>query len=282
MKKIAIFTTTRADFGSSTSFIQAIIKSTHLDYYLFVGGTHLALEYGSTWNEIKDHNFIITSTFDYLLNEDSKYSIARSCAIEMFELANIFRNYKFDFVCVLGDRFELIPIILNAILYNKAIIHVSGGESTEGVIDEQFRHMITKAAHIHFVSCEEYASNIRKMGESEWRIHNVGELSVDNFVKNKVLSKKEIFADLKLDKSKETVLLTYHPVTLEFNITPIQQIKSVFHALKAFKYQVVITAPNIEVDRNIIVDHIKEQVAENPDYRYIESLGMKRFHSLLH
>jgi len=281
MKRIAIFTTTRADFGIFTSFLQAINNSKQIEYYLFVGGTHLAFEHGSTLDEIKDHKFNITAIFDYLLNDDSKYSIAKSCAIEMFELANIFKKYKFDFVCVLGDRFELIPITLNAILFNKAIIHISGGESTEGVIDEQIRHMITKASHIHFASCEEYAANIRKMGESEWRIHNVGELSVDNLVKNKALSKKEIFSELKLDISKETVLLTYHPVTLEFKLSPLQQIQAVFDALSAYKCQVIITAPNIEVERDSIVDYIKKEVAENDNYHYFESLGMRRFHSLL-
>lgn len=281
MKTIAIFTTTRADFGIFSSFIKSIDESDGLDYLLFAGGTHLAVEHGATVSEINDCNFKITETFDYLLNEDSKRSLARSCAMEMIELSDIFHKYHFDFACVLGDRFELIPIVLNAILFNKPIIHISGGETTEGVIDEQIRHMVTKAAHIHFVSCNEYALNVRKMGEEDCRIFNVGELSIDNLVKNIRLSKNEIFSELKIDQGKETVLLTYHPVTLEFNITPLQQIKSVFQALKAFKYQVVITSPNIEADRNIIVDYLKKQVAGNPDYRYIESLGMKRFLSLL-
>lgn len=281
MKRIAIFTTTRADFGIFTSFINHISKSEKLDYCLFVGGTHLAFEHGSTFKEIKNYSYRIEETFDYLLNEDSKYSLARSSGIAMLELAGIFKRSDFDYVCVLGDRFELIPIILNAILFNKPIIHISGGEITEGVIDEQIRHMVTKAAHIHFVSCEEYGLNVKRMGESAWRVFNVGELSIDNLVNNKRLSKKKIFKDLKIDELRETILMTYHPVTLEFNLSPLQQIKSIFQALDKFNYQVVITAPNIEAEREIIVDYIKDQVAKKSSYIYIESLGMKRFHSLM-
>ena len=63
------------------------------------------------------------------------------------ELVPIFERYEFDFICVVGDRYELLAIVGNAILFHKAIIHVHGGERTEGAIDEQVRHMITKAAH---------------------------------------------------------------------------------------------------------------------------------------
>ena len=81
-------------------------------------------------------------------------------AIATNELSEIFKGYDFDIICVLGDRYELLPIILNAILFRKPIIHLFGGEKTEGVIDEQVRHMITKSAHIHFASCNVYAKNI--------------------------------------------------------------------------------------------------------------------------
>ena len=50
-------------------------------------------------------------------------------------------------------------IVNNAIIYNKPIIHLHGGEITEGVIDNQIRNMISKASHLHFVICESYKNN---------------------------------------------------------------------------------------------------------------------------
>ncbi|MDZ7742748.1 MAG: UDP-N-acetylglucosamine 2-epimerase [Bacteroidota bacterium] len=90
------------------------------------------------------------------------------------------KKHLIMYVRVSGDRYELLPIVQAAIIYHKPIIHIHGGEATQGAIDEQIRHMITKAAHIHFASCEEYAQNIRKMGEESWRVFNTGALAVEN------------------------------------------------------------------------------------------------------
>ena len=65
-------------------------------------------------------------------------------------------------MCVLGDRFEKLAIVNNAIIYNKPIIHLYGGEKSEGVIDEQVRHMITKGSHLHFVMCDTYKKILKK------------------------------------------------------------------------------------------------------------------------
>ena len=280
MLKIAVFTTSRAEFGILSSLLREIRKEDEIDYYLFVGGSHLVIELGKTINEIKEE-FEITDTFDFFLNEDSSYSLSKSLGIEQIELASIFRNYDFDAICVLGDRFELLPIVNTAIIFKKPIIHIHGGETTQGAIDEQVRHMITKAAHVHFVSCDEYKENIRKMGEPESRVFNVGALSVDNIVNNKVIIKSKLFNELKLDKSKNNILLTYHPVTLEYKLEPLTQIKNVFKALDKFNFQVVITAPNNEIDRNIIMGYIENIVNSKRDYHFVESLGINRYLSLI-
>lgn len=279
--KIAVFTTSRAEFGILYPLIKQISVEEDIEFILFVGGAHLAEEYGKTINEIKDLGITITDTFDYLLNGDDSFSISKSFGIASYELARIFEKYEFDFVCVLGDRFELLSIIGNAILFRKPIIHISGGERTEGAIDEQIRHMISKAAHLHFVSCEEYAENLQKMGEPARRIFNTGALNVDNMVRLGGISKEELFEELNLDIQKPTAVMTYHPVTLEYSISPNQQVRNVFEALEPFNLQLVVTAPNIEVDRNQIISIINDNMKKNRDLHYFESLGFKQYHSLI-
>lgn len=280
MITLGIFTTTRAEYGILSALLREIVNSEGIDYKLFVGGTHLASEYGLTINEIKKNNYKITDTFDYLLNNDDPDSLVRSMGVESFGLSYILSNYYIDYTFILGDRYELIPIVLSSILFKKPIIHLHGGEATEGIIDEQIRHMITKAAHIHFVACEEYKNNIRKMGEPEWRIYNVGALGIDNIVNEKYIEKKTLFNELGL-KDKKTVLLTYHPVTLEYKINPLTQIKNIFKALDEFNFQIVITSPNIEVGRDVIIDYIKKVLNKNRGCPFIESLGVKRYQSLI-
>ena len=281
MKTIAIFTTTRAEFGILKPLISELNKTSATEVLLFVGGTHIASEHGYTMNEIKKGNFKITQTFDYLLNEDSPYSLTKSSGIETFELANIFNNFNFDAVCILGDRYELLPIVQTAILFKKPIIHLHGGERTEGAIDEQIRHMITKAAHIHFAACDEYAQNIIKLGEESFRVHNTGALAVDNMTSVKKKKKAELFSELNLSPEIPTIIMTFHPVTLESDISPHKQIENIFSSINNYNFQVVITAPNIDSERNEIEKVILKHVTKNPDYKYIESLGAVNFHKLI-
>ena len=141
--------------------------------------------------------------------------------------------------------------------------------------------MITKAAHIHFASCEEYYQNIRKMGESDWRIFNTGALAVDNMQNLKPIEKNELFSKLELDTSKRTVLMTYHPVTLETKTKPEQQINNILQAIDNFDLQVLITAPNIDSESNDIRKAILNWI-DHKKFFFKESLGTNKYLSMLH
>lgn len=281
MKTIALFTTTRAEFGILSALLSEIQNVNSIEYKLFVGGSHLATENGKTVKEIQKSNYKIEDYFDYQLNLANDVTIAKSIGFSTIELANIFKKGNFDFVCVLGDRVELLSIITNAIIFKKPIIHIHGGERSEGAVDEQVRHMITKASHIHFAACEEYAENIRRMGEEEWRVHNVGALAVDNMLKFPKKEKAQLFRELGLDIKKSTILMTYHPVTLEFNLSPLDQISNLFEALSGNNYQIIVTAPNADENSDIILEYIQEKVTKNENIHYIESLGVNNYLNLI-
>ena len=281
LKTIAFFTTTRAEFCILGPLIKEVDLSKELDYSLFVGGTHLKEDFGQTIQEI-GHNFNVDATFDFISASSEEYSLACSLAREMMELAQIFNDHAFDFVCVLGDRFELLPIVQNAILFRKPIIHLHGGELTYGVLDEQVRHMITKAAHLHFVSCDTYWWNVRNMGEQEWRIFNTGALSVDNMTNgSRLIAKEALFKQLNLDMSKPIIILSYHPVTLERSVSPREQLNNIFSVLSEFDYQVMVTAPGYEKGCEFLADMIKEEASKNQNFHYSESLGSVHFQNLL-
>lgn len=281
MNTLAIFTTTRAEFGLFAPLINRIEKDNDLDYSLFVGGTHLKYDQGYTINEIQKKGYQITATFDYLTKDKTAAGLTKSLARETEQLNAIFQKEKFDYVCVLGDRYELLPIVQAAIIYHKPIIHIHGGEATQGAIDEQIRHMITKAAHIHFASCEEYAQNIRKMGEQPWRVFNTGALAVENMKEvSSQTDKENLFRSIGLDPNKKTVLMTYHPVTLESSITPNEQIDNVFKALKSYEGQVLVTAPNVDEGGQEIHEAIKKH-EDGKNVFYVESLGAKKYLGML-
>lgn len=277
---IAIFTTTRAEFGLFKSLLQAIDKSVVFDYKLFVGGTHLRKEHGDTVHEIEGAGFKIAGVFDYLGDGDSTFKLTEYTGRATQQLAKLFHEHDFDFVCVLGDRYELLSVVQTTIIFRKPIIHIHGGEATHGAIDEQIRHMVTKAAHVHFVSCEDYYQNIRKMGEPDWRIFNTGALAVDNMQKLKPMHKTELFHGLGLDTAKRTALMTYHPVTLETKISPEQQIMNLINAFNGFELQVLITAPNMDTENNDLRKAILKHI-DNKKFFFTESLGAYKYLSML-
>ena len=280
-KKIAVFTTTRAEFGLLSGLLRAIDQTDDLAYLLFAGGAHLAPEAGATIDEIRSSGITVIAEFDYLLNGDSSASLGKSLGIATCELAQIFETYEFDAVCVLGDRFELLAVVAMAVVFRKPIIHIHGGERTEGALDEQVRHMITKAAHIHFPACEEYAANIRNMGESAWRIFNTGSLAADNIRYLKKIGKKSLFKELQLSEDKPVVLLTWHPETMDEGTDSGSPLETILEVLKTYDLQVVMTAPGVEHNRENIEKTITKWVQRGPDYHYIKSLGMQRYYSLL-
>jgi GDP/UDP-N,N'-diacetylbacillosamine 2-epimerase (hydrolysing) len=281
MLTVAIFTTTRAEFGILTPLIHQIGKTPEIEYMLFAGGSHLAYEHGKTINEIKQAKVNITDNFDFLMNGDDAFALSKGCGIAINEVAHIFNTHAFDFVILLGDRYELLTIASVAILFKKPIIHIHGGELTYGAIDEQVRHMITKAAHLHFVTCNDYYNNVRYMGEQEWRIVNTGALAVENMIANSNMEKTQPFKDVGLDQNKPVAIMTYHPTTREINVKPEIQIENIFKSLEDYPGQLVITAPNMDEERDVMVKAIMNAVKKNENYTYIESLGMQRYLSLV-
>lgn len=51
--------------------------------------------------------------------------------------------------------------------------------------------------------------------------------------------------------------------------------------MEPFNFQIVITAPNIEVDRNKIISIIYDNIENNHNLHYFESLGFKKYHSVI-
>ena len=281
MKTIAIFTTTRSDISVLTPLIKKIKKTNGLKYLLFVGGTHLNSNYGDTKKEILLNNIQIHDYFKYFVKGDDKKSLSFSLADAQAKISKIFSTHKFDFVCVIGDRFEKMAVVNNAIIFNKPIIHLHGGEVTEGVIDNQIRNMISKASHIHFVICEQYKKKLIKMGEKKDMIFNHGSLAIDLIKSTKKINKKKLFKCLKLKSNLPIILLTYHPVTLEKRISERDQIRNIFKSLEKTKSQIIVTAPGHENGRDTIDKYIKKTSLKNKKVVYIKSLGHNYLFNLL-
>lgn len=164
MKKIAVVTGTRAEYGLLYWTMKEIMNDPDLKLQLIVTGMHLSPEFGLTVKDIENDGFKIDEKVEILLSSDTGQGIAKSIGLGIIGFAQTFSRLNPDMLLILGDRFEIFAAATAAMALNIPIGHISGGESTEGAIDEQIRHAITKIAHIHFASCDYYANRIKKNG----------------------------------------------------------------------------------------------------------------------
>jgi len=280
--RVAIFTFTRAEYSYLRNAIKRLVSADGIEADVFVGGMHLASSYGYTANEVRKdiEDFYHLS---FLLDGDTPGMFSKSVGVGITSLASVMENQKvpYDYVIILGDRYELYIATVVAMLWRIPIIHISGGERTEGLIDEQVRHSITKMAHIHIVSTETYAENVSRMGEEDWRIHILGAASIENIYTTPLMPLEEILESTGVDMSKPTLMVTYHPVTLDIDTPPDVQVKNLINALSRFPFQVVFTSPGAETGRNAIVEVMKDAVRRREGWYFFTSLGYRRYLSMV-
>jgi len=280
-KRIFILTTTRADYSLLRWIIKEFQNSSGFETYVVVGGMHLSEVYGYTVREILRDKLENVIQVPFLSASSSATALISSVGNGLIQISQVFSIHKPDFLILLGDRYELFILAISALMHRVPIIHLHGGEITEGVIDEQVRHAITKMAHIHMPSTEFYAENISKMGEEGWRIHVVGASGLENIKRLKFYSKKEIFELSGIDVDKPTALCTYHPVTLESEESVTWQVDNLLEALSKLDLQIVFTRPNAEVGSDKIVETIKNFVSKNDKAYFFDSLGPRLYLSFL-
>lgn len=280
-KRIGVVTATRAEYGLLKNVMHAINDSKDLELILFVTGTHLLSEYGSTIDSIIDDGFVINEKIDILMRNDNPAAISKTMGIAAMSFGDAFERNPIDMLVVLGDRYELLPICQAAMCHRIPIAHISGGEATEGVIDEAVRHCVTKMSYLHFPSCDEYKKRIIQLGENPSRVFNFGDVGVENIKTLHLMDKNELEKSIDISLNKPYFCVTFHPVTLE-NCTAELQIDELLNTVERFtEYDFVITKSNADSGNQIINKKIDEFVAKHENSYCFESLGLVRYLSLL-
>jgi GDP/UDP-N,N'-diacetylbacillosamine 2-epimerase (hydrolysing) len=282
MRKIMVFTSTRAEYGLLKPTLKMIQNSLDLRLILIVAGDHLLIQKGSTITEITDDGFEITEIVPYTLAHDSAEAISKSIGLATIDLATILRRHNPDIILLLGDRYELMSIAVCALIQRIPLAHIAGGETTQGALDEQVRHALTKMSHLHFAATREYGWRIRQMGEELWRIHVVGSPGIENIYRADYLISEEIKASYHIDPEKPTMLVTFHPETLTKEGDTKQQLKELTAALGQFPdFQQVITYPGTESGYLLIIRAWEEYASNHQNVILKKSLGSRCYLGLM-
>ena len=234
MKKVCVVTGTRAEYGLLKPVIDKICQADDLELQLVVTGMHLSPEFGLTYREIEEDGYIVTEKVEMLLSSDSNVGITKSMAIALMGFAECFERLKPDIVVILGDRYEMLMVASAAMVAKIPVAHIQGGEITEGAMDDAIRHSITKMSRVHFASTEEYRHRIIQLGENPQSVYCVGSLGVENIKNDKLMDKKTLEESIGFMINEKTIIVTYHPVTLE-NIPSKVQFEKLLNAIRLNK-----------------------------------------------
>jgi GDP/UDP-N,N'-diacetylbacillosamine 2-epimerase (hydrolysing) len=252
-----------------------------LTLQIIATGMHLSPTFGLTYKEIEGDGFKIDQKVECLSSSDSPIAIAEATGKALLGCAKAFDELKPDLVLVLGDRFEIFAASSAALLARIPIAHIHGGEVTVGAYDEAFRHSITKMSSIHFVATEEYKKRVIQLGENPNTVHLVGGLGVDAIKELKLLNKDEIEQTLGIKFANKSLLVTFHPATLE-DQAPAEQISELLAALSDRPDTTLIfTMPNADTGGLEIMEQIKGFVDKNDNAYVFETLGQLNYLSCL-
>lgn len=270
-------TATRAEFGLIKSVIEKLVQVPELDVKIVATGMHLSPEFGLTYKEIEQCGLKVDKKIEMQLSSDSTVSVAKTMGLTMISFSDYFDEEKPDFVMITGDRYEAMAVATTAMVMRIPLIHLFGGETTEGAIDECIRHSISKMSYLHFTTTEAYRKRVIQLGESPNRVFAVGGTGSENVKEQKLLSLPELEESLDFDLTGKYVVVTLHSVTLE-NSSAESQVKELLLACDAHpELKYIFTKANSDADGRIINNALEEYCKTHKNAKVYESLGYIRY-----
>lgn len=278
IRKVAVFTGTRAEYGLMYWFMKDIQSDPNLKLQLIVSGMHLSPEFGLTWQQIEKDGFPIDEKIEILLSSDSPVGTAKSIGLGVLGFTDALSRLKPDVLVILGDRFEALAAAQTAMILRIPVLHLHGGEITEGAYDDAIRHAITKLSYLHGTSTEEHKKRVIQLGEDPARVENIGAVGLDHLKRGSFMTLNELAVSLEFPIIQPYFLVTYHPVTLS-NEPPAPSLTALLEALDEFAdHQVILTYPNADDGGRQIIPLLDEYARKHADRVFaIPSLGQVRY-----
>ncbi len=281
MRSIAVVTVGRSDWGIYQSLLAALRRRVDVRLKILASGMHVSPAFGMTVRRVEAAFPGIVERVEMDLSEDTPEKIGVAIGAGVSGFAKSFARERPDIVVVLGDRFEMFSAAAAAVPFLLPIAHLHGGERTEGAIDEQLRHAITKLSHLHFVAAEAYAVRVRQLGEEPWRVIVAGAPALDTLSTQAPLAVDELARRLGgFEVTRPFLLCTFHAVTLEPTEVEAQG-NALLAALDRVNLPVLFTMPNADPGGRVLRAQLTAFCAARPQHRLVETLGFEAYGSIL-
>ena len=291
MRKIAIMTGTRADYGLLRPLIAAVEASREAELQLIVTGTHLSAQHGKTIDEIVRDGFTPAAEVDIWGEELTQAltgepgSQALTAAVETGEAIAKFSlmldHLEPDVVVVLGDRLEAFAMATAATVLLIPVAHIHGGELTMGAMDDSLRHAITKLSYLHFATTDEHRARVIQLGEAPDRVFNFGAPVLDSIATLDFLGREALEDKFGIKFGSHNILMTFHPAA--FDVASAQvMIDELLAAMEATDAHMIITGTNNDIGSAEVRKAIDAFVKANGDrVSYVESFGQLGYLSVI-
>lgn len=266
MRTIGVVTVARSDFGCLRPILLEIAGRQALRAQLFVAGAHLSKAHGLTVREIREEAWPIALEVQ-TITEDTPHGIAVSMGAALMGFGSGWNAHRPDAILALGDRFETFCAVAAAAPFRIPVFHLHGGEATEGLYDEAFRHAITKMSHVHLVANEWAGGRIRTLAEEAWRVRVVGAPGLDGIAEFKPIPRAEAAF---LPGAGKFLLVVQHPVTLSGE--PARGALAISKALRRIGMPFLWVGPGADTGWAYIAAN-----ADTPAGRYVAHLPRPQF-----
>ncbi|MGT2843862.1 UDP-N-acetylglucosamine 2-epimerase [Streptococcus hongkongensis] len=281
MKKICLVTGSRAEYGIMRPLIQKLSEDCEISLDIIATAMHLEEKYGNTFLQLERDGFHIAYKIPLNLIDTKKETVSKSMSTLHLNLTDIFQKNVYDLVIVLGDRYEILPVVNVALIYNVPVCHLHGGETSLGNFDEYIRHAVTKMSHLHLVATEKFRKRVIQMGESPRFVINTGSLGVENALSIPPLSKNELEEQLTISLEEKYLVVLYHPVTFEEGLSAGAQMSIVLDTLSRFGKQCIFIGSNSDTGSDEISLEISSYLENHQNCYSFASLSTQQYHSLI-
>ena len=275
--RLAVLSTGRQDWGILRSTCLALRDDHAFDLRLMVGGMHCSERFGRTVDSVLAEGFAPRETLAWIA-ADRSAPAAEEAGTALAAVGGALDRQRPDALMLVGDRFETAAAALAATLAALPIVHLHGGEESEGAFDNNFRHAITKLSHLHLVSHPAHRERVIAMGEDPSTVHVVGAPGLDNAHRTDLPPRAELEGALGLKLQPPVVVVTLHPATLGGD--PGREARAVSAAMDAVEATYVITMPNTDPGHEAIREAFAA-AARRPRRVAVDALGERRYWGLL-
>ena len=179
IRRVAVITGTRADYGLFRSTMAAIQAHRRLRLQVVVTGMHLLRKFGHTVDRIVRDGWRVDARVKMQAGDDGPLDQAACLSRGISGIARFLEQAKTDIVLVLGDRIEALAGALAAVTTGRIVAQIHAGDVAPGDFDDSLRHAISKLAHVHLTATRAAVRRVIRMGESAQRVHFVGAPGLD-------------------------------------------------------------------------------------------------------